>query len=123
MGIKEAIKGKIMPLGDKILVTDMEFGEQKTTSGIIVPGDDGKLTGIKPRWGRVWAVGPAQKEVTVGEWILIEHGRWTRNFEIEEEDGKKIKVHGVDNKAILMVSDELPDGANMMLRNMQQGQG
>jgi co-chaperonin GroES (HSP10) len=122
MGIKEAIKGRVMPLGDKILVTDLEFGEQKTTSGIVIPGDDGKLTGIKPRWGRVWAVGPNQKDVSVGEWILIEHGRWTRNFQIELEDGEKIKVHGIDNNAILMVSDELPDGANMMLRNMQQGQ-
>jgi co-chaperonin GroES (HSP10) len=122
MGIKDAIKGTVTPIGDKILVTDMEFGEQKTTSGIIVPGDDGKLTGIKPRWGRVWAVGPKQKDVAVDEWILIEHGRWTRNFEIEVEDGVKIKVHGVDNNAILMASDELPQGANIMLRNMQQGQ-
>ena len=118
MGVKDSIKGKVTPIGDKILVTDLEFGEQKTTSGIIIPGDDGKLEGIKPRWGRVWAIGPKQKDVEVDEWILIEHGRWTRNFQIEEEDGEIIKVHGVDNKAILMVSDERPEGANMMLRNM-----
>ena len=117
MGIKDAIKGKIVPLGDKILVTDMNFDMETTRSGIILHSDDGKLGGIKPRWARVWAVGPNQTDVKVDEWLLIEHGRWTRNFEIEQEDGSKIKVHGIDNNAILMVSDEKPEGANLMLRN------
>ena len=103
-----AVKGKIYPLKDKILVTDMDFGDVKTASGIIVPGADGKTAGIHPRWGRVWAVGPEQKDVKIGEWILIEHGRWTRKFEIEQEDGSKVRVHGVDNKAIMMSADEKP---------------
>ena len=102
-------RGKITPISDRILVTDMEFDDVKTASGIIIPGADGKTAGIHPRWGRVWAVGPAQSEVEVGEWLLIEHGRWTRKFEIEIDDGTIIKVHGVDNKAIIMSAEEKPN--------------
>lgn len=80
-----AVTGKIIPLKDKILITDMEFGLEQTKSGIILQSDNGKTTGIHPRWGRVWAVGPEQKDVEVGQWICIEHGRWTRTWEIEED--------------------------------------
>jgi co-chaperonin GroES (HSP10) len=118
MGIKSTVKGTIIPLGNKIFVTDLEFGEQKTTSGIIIPGDDGKIEGIKPRWARVWAVGPNQKDVVVGEWILIEHGRWTRKIEIEMDDGDIIRIHSVDPECILMSSDDRPEGANLMKRDM-----
>jgi co-chaperonin GroES (HSP10) len=103
------IKGKIIPLKDKILVTDMEFGMEVTKSGIIVQSDDGKPQGVKPRWGRVWAIGPDQTEVNVGDWLLIEHGRWTRTWKIEQEDGSITNVHGIDNKAIMLVSDEKPE--------------
>jgi co-chaperonin GroES (HSP10) len=102
------VTGKVTPLGDKILVSHMDFGMEKTASGIYVPSDDGKTQGIRPRWGRVWAVGPDQQDVQVGEWILIEHGRWTRKYEIEQEDGSILKVHGVDNNCILMAADEKP---------------
>jgi co-chaperonin GroES (HSP10) len=102
-----AVTGKIVPLKDKILITDMEFGLEQTKSGIILQSDNGKTTGIHPRWGRVWAVGPEQKDVEVGQWICIEHGRWTRTWEIKE-DGNKIELRGVDNKAIMLVADEKP---------------
>lgn len=80
------IKGKLMPLRDRVLVSDMEFGEEVTTSGIVIQSDNGKAHGVKPRWGKVWAVGPEQKDVKVGDWICVEHGRWTRTFEVELED-------------------------------------
>jgi co-chaperonin GroES (HSP10) len=103
------IRGKITPLRDKILVADMNFGLSQTKTGIILHSDNGKVQGIKPRWAKVWAVGPEQKDIKVGEWILIEHGRWTRTFEIEEEDGSIQEVRGVDNNAIMMSSDEMPN--------------
>jgi hypothetical protein len=87
----------------------MEFGMEVTKSGIIVQSDDGKPQGVKPRWGRVWAIGPDQAEVNVGDWLLIEHGRWTRTWKIEQEDGSITNVHGIDNKAIMLVSDEKPE--------------
>lgn len=103
------VKGKITPLGDKVFVADMDFGEQKTASGIIVPSDNAKGSGIHPRWGRVWAVGSLQEDIKVGEWILIDHGRWTRTVEYENDDGSITELRMVDNDAILIQSDTKPD--------------
>jgi hypothetical protein len=74
----------------------------------VLPSDDGKSEGVRHRWARVWAVGPEQKDIKVGEWILLEHGRWTRGITVEE-NGEDIIVRRADNKAILIVTDEKPD--------------
>jgi co-chaperonin GroES (HSP10) len=103
------ILGTIKPLGDKVLVCDMQFGEEKTASGIFIPSDNGKTQGIRPRWAKIWAVGPDQHDLEVGEWILLEHGRWTRKFEIEQEDGTIVNVHGIDNNAVMIRSDYKPE--------------
>jgi co-chaperonin GroES (HSP10) len=102
------VKGKIRPLADNVIITDMNFDEQKTASGIIIRSDDGKSEGIKPRWGRVWAIGNEQKDVKVGEWILVEHGRWTRGVTVEDENGDEIIIRRVEVKSILASADEKP---------------
>jgi len=102
------VKGRIVPLRDNILVSDMDFEETKTTSGIIIQSDDGKVNGIKPRWAKVWAIGPEQKDVSVGEWIYIEHGRWTRGIRVETEDGE-IVVRMVDRDSVLLQAEDKPN--------------
>lgn len=103
------VKGKLIPLRDKILVHNMNFGEQVTTSGIVITSDDGKERGIYPRWAQVFAVGPEHKEeFNVGDWILIEHGRWTRGIDYENENGTKITLRMVDNPCIMMWNDTPP---------------
>jgi co-chaperonin GroES (HSP10) len=102
------VTGKLLPLSDNVLITDMEFGEQKTKTGIVILSDDGKSEGIKPRWGRVWAVGPEQQDIKVGEWILIEHGRWTRGITVREDNGDEITVRRVEVKSILASADDRP---------------
>jgi co-chaperonin GroES (HSP10) len=102
------VKGKLRPLRNTVLVSDMSFEEQTTASGIVIQSDDGKSHGVKPRWARVWSIGPEQNEVKLGEWIYIEHGRWTRGIKVEE-DGKEIVIRRVDTDAILLQSDEKPN--------------
>jgi co-chaperonin GroES (HSP10) len=97
----------IQPIGKRVLVYKMRFGDIKTKGGLILLDDDGKEQGIHPRWGRVYAVGAKQEDVSVGQWILIAHGRWTRGM-IVEKDGVKEEVRMVDEKDILLVSDEEP---------------
>lgn len=99
---------KITPTQSNILVTDMEFGERITTGGIILPGDDKEERGIRPRWCRVLAVGPKNKDVNAGEWIYVAHGRWTRGLDLTDENGESITVRMVDPKDVLLTSDELP---------------
>jgi hypothetical protein len=95
-------------LNEHVLVTDMQFGQRKLSSGIMLLDDNGKSEGIRPRWCQVFAVGPNQKDVEVGQYILVAHGRWTRANEIEI-NGEKKSLRRVDHNDILMVSDELPD--------------
>jgi co-chaperonin GroES (HSP10) len=102
------VKGKIIPLRDNVIVTDMNFDQQVSKGGIVILSDDGKSEGVKPRWGRVWAVGPLQKDVKLGEWILLEHGRWTRGITVEDENGNDIIVRMVETKSIMMSADERP---------------
>ena len=105
----KAIKIKeVKPLKDHVVVSDMNFNERFTSGGIVVISDDMKVQGVRPRWGKVYAVGPDQTDVKVGEWILVAHGRWTRGVKIEDSDGNELTIRRVDNKDILMVSDELP---------------
>jgi len=105
------VRGKLKPLGSKVIIHNMNFGMEKTKSGILLHSDDGKSSGIHPRWGQVFAVGPDQIEVSEGQWVLLEHGRWSRGHEYETENGEKIDIRLADNNAILCVSDEPPDDA------------
>ena len=100
-------RDQLHPLNDSVIVSDMVFDERLSTGGIILVNDNGKSTGIRPRWGRVYAVGPDQHDIRVGTWICVEHGRWTRGIEIEDETGKQT-LRRVDPKDIMMESDELP---------------
>ena len=106
------IKGKVVPIRDHILATDMDFGEMKTKAGIILRSDDGKSEGIKPRWCKVWAVGPEQVDVKVGDWILLEHGRWTRGAKIVIDD-EEITIRRIDPENIIFVTDEEPTDDNI----------
>jgi co-chaperonin GroES (HSP10) len=101
---------KLKPIQAHILVRDMNFGEQYSAGGIYIPSDDGKSEGVKPRWCKVFAIGPEQEDVKVGDWILVEHGRWTRGLIVEEDDGTEFNIWRVDPNGIMMVSEKKPEG-------------
>lgn len=103
------VKGKIRPIRDHVLISNMEFDEVTTASGIVIPSQNGKVEGIKPRWGKVYAIGPEQDDVKVGDWVYIEHGRWTRGITIETESGEELIIRRVDNDAILLQAEEAPN--------------
>ena len=102
------IDGEIKPLKNNIIVTDMSFEARQLSSGIVLLGDDGKTDGIRPRWARVYAVGPEQQDVRVGQWVLVEHGRWSRGLKIVK-DSEEIVIRRADPEAIIFVSNDQPD--------------
>jgi len=107
----EARQMQLRPLSKDILVYDMDMGEQVTAAGIVIKSDDGKAHGVKPRWARVYKIGTnCELDVKVGEWILIEHGRWTRKIKIDDGAGVK-EIQKVEVKAVLAVTDERPSTA------------
>jgi len=95
---------KLRALHDWVIVSDMDFGEMTSTGGIVVQSDNAKSHGVKPRWGKVYCIGPEQSDVKVGDWILIEHGRWTRAMHINDGE-REVKAHRVDVKGIIGVSE------------------
>ena len=102
-------KDKFHPVKDWIVVTDMKFEERRTRGGIILPGDDAKSSGIRPRWCKIYKFGSDYNgDLQEGDWILVSHGRWTRGIDIEDEEGKKT-LRRVDPNDILIVSDEPMD--------------
>lgn len=107
------IQGTPTAIGNRVLVTDMYFGEQKTASGLIIKDDDGTTRGIYPRWARVHDKGPDNKDdYEVGHWILVEHGRWTRSFVVETDQGEK-EIRMVEAESILAYADEKPNDLNI----------
>jgi co-chaperonin GroES (HSP10) len=97
----------VKPIRDHVIVTEMEF-EQRLVNNIILLADNGKSQGVRPRWGKVYAIGHEQKDIKVGQWILIDHGRWTRGVKIETPDGQIHTIRRIDHKDILMVADHKP---------------
>lgn len=107
-------QSELRALKKDVLVTDMSFDQRITQGGLILLNDNGTSLGIRPRWGRVYAIGSEQQDVQVGQWICVAHGRWTRGIDIEDESGKRT-IRKIDPKDILLISDsaEMPQDDSM----------
>ena len=97
------ISGKFTPLRDGVLVRSMKFSETITKGGIIVLDDNATTRGIHPRWAEVIEIGHEQEDVSVGQWVLVAHGRWSRGFNLNGE-----VCRTVDPDDILGISDKQP---------------
>jgi hypothetical protein len=102
----QILRHKIRALHSDVIVSDMEFDTRITQAGLILPNDNGTTLGIRPRWGRVYAVGKDQQDVQIGQWILVAHGRWTRGLDIDDgEVEHKRTIRKIDPKDILLIAD------------------
>ena len=92
---------------DHIIVSEMHFDERISKGGIIMLDDDKISSGIRPRWAKIFGLGPEQTDpqLEIGKYILISHGRWTRGITVETPSGKQT-LRKVDPGDILLVSDE-----------------
>jgi co-chaperonin GroES (HSP10) len=109
------LTGKLTPIGNRVIVKNMYFGEQKTQGGLIIRDDNGTSRGIYPRWGQVHAKGPENAdEYQIGDWILVEHGRWTRSVNINEGEGE-IELRMIEAESILAYSTTKPEDVQIGL--------
>jgi co-chaperonin GroES (HSP10) len=98
----------LKPLKNYILfafIDDLSNGLfiSKTRSGILLSQSpkDFDLQKI-PRWGKTLAIGKDVKDVSVGDFILVEGLQWTQGFEY---DG--IKIWKTDEKKVMAVTDDI----------------
>lgn len=100
-----ATASDIDAIEDHILIDVIESTGERVVNGLIIPGEDSTERGIRPRWVRVYKVGPNQDEVKPGQWLLVKHGEWTRGTLIGDNVYRR-----VNPKEIFLVSDEQPEG-------------
>ena|ERR1017187_4362137 len=72
----------------------------KADSGFIINSGDGNQTSIA-RWGKVTHVGPDVSEVKPGDFILIDAGKWTPGFYVNDQ-----RYWKTDEDKVVGVSDE-----------------
>ena len=97
---------KVSALPNRVLVKDMTRGERKVGS-IVIPDDNGKVEGVRARWAQVYDVGTGVTDIKVDDWILVQHGRWTRGVTIESKEDSSLTIWQVDYPAgVLLVSDQ-----------------
>lgn len=89
-----------------IIVSEMHFDERISKGGIVLLDDDKKSSGIRPRWAKIYGLGPEQDDpmLEVGKYVLISHGRWTRGITVETPSGK-VTLRKADPNDILLISD------------------
>ena len=79
-------------------------GQGKTKGGLITLDDDGDTTGIKTRFFEIHDVGSDNAvtgDVKPGDIVAVAHGRWSRGFDVEHPEGKK--MYALDPKEIMGV--------------------
>ena len=84
-------------LPDSLYVEKMEYGERKLKNGFIVPTETMDYLGnfVRPRWAKVLYKADNIKNINVGDYILLSHGRWST--------GIKCVINGI-KKTIWYVS-------------------
>jgi len=99
----------LKPLNDSIIfefldeITDGHF-VTKTSFGLVLPTKNIDMNANLPRWGKVYAIGPDVKDVSVNDLILITPLRWTDSFKFE---GKRYCK--TIEKEILGIAEEIDD--------------
>ena len=100
---------KLKPLPGRLFCAALETGLRSSDGGLVLP-DDNKITdtetGIRPRWFQVVNVNVDTKpdDIKIGDYVLVEHGRWSYRFSGTDIDNYSI----VEEKAVLLVSEDAP---------------
>jgi hypothetical protein len=97
---------QLSPLGNKIILINLDSGLRKSRGVILLDdstAEDG-ARGIRPRWAEVYAVGPDQEDVTVGDWVLMDHGRWSPGQDLRLTDDTNLRFWLGDPDGVIGVS-------------------
>lgn len=96
----------VKAFGNRVLAEMIDSPEnfKRTKSGLYISDKDGSADAIRPRWFKVYSVGEEVNEVAPGQYVYVEHGRWSKGMKVDDD----LKLYLLDNKDMLMVSDENP---------------
>jgi len=83
---------KVKPVGQLIMVAEVEEEESTTTAGIVLPDT---VTGNRLRWNKVLAVGDEISVVSPGDLVLVPYD--STGIQIESGDGREYFLIAVTN--------------------------
>lgn len=95
------IPNELVCLPNSFYVDSLEIGEKKTKFGFIIPEEkmDARGEFVRPRWARVLFKADNVKNIEVGDWVLISHGRWSSSI-VMLKDGTQKKIWFISPKSI-----------------------
>ena len=80
---------KAMP--NKILVYMLEKpGDYNHAGGILIADKDADVFGIRFRWFKVFSVGDKIDWIKEGEYVLVDHGRWSNGLSVDDYEEKAL---------------------------------
>ena len=100
-------KMNIKPLRGKILGELLDTGNRTTHAGVILLDDNMKEDGVRPRWFKCQAIGPEVYDIKPGDYMLVSHGRWTREH---VTSGRKLVTRVIEADSVLGVQNDRPEG-------------
>lgn len=76
------IPNHIECLPDTLYVEKIEYGEKTLKNGFIIPTEIMDYQGhfVRPRWAKVLYKADNIKNINVGDYILLSHGRWSSSI-------------------------------------------
>lgn len=98
-------------IGDNIICVNGDFGEQVTESGILLGDNSNQSQGITSRWFQVFSVGPKINWLKKNDWVLVEYGRWTPQFLLNDQSlpSGAVPAWKVDPNGCVAVAEEKPN--------------
>lgn len=107
----------VHPYPNKVIVSDIESGEI-VDRGIYMLSDDRKSEGVRARWAKVHAIGDGVVGLSVGDWVLVKHGRWTRGVNV---DGVELRMVDYPEATMMVVqSEDLPSLRSVGLKKQTE---
>ena len=99
----------LKPLPGRLYCKALETGLRTSAGGIVLTDDNNATAGaggVRPRWFEVINVNidTNPDDIKIGDYVLVEHGRWSRRFSGTDIDHYSI----VEEKAVLLVSEDAP---------------
>lgn len=102
----------IRAIGNKVLGRMIEpvGRERKTAAGIIITENNMADSAIRNRWFQVISVGPDQPYIAQDQYVLVEHGRWSRGIDVHGTSRPEDFIFNIDADSILGTRDDNPLG-------------
>lgn len=85
---------RVRPLKGKVLADDIDRGD-RIVNGIILTDDNMRERGIRARWVKIHSCGEGVEDIKPGDYVLVEHTRWTVGMKIIIND-EEIELRLID---------------------------